>query len=172
LDGLAIPVDPNEHQFMFQRGAEAPISRTERVEPTDKFRPIEVALPDPNLQDESPPVVVSHEGPGRTIAGVSLIGIGVVGVGAFALLGSSARDREHQLQDRDCKPHCAQGFVDSVSTRYTLSNISLAVGVASLGAATWVLLSGPSAPKDPAPSAHVDVVAGPRGGTVTLSSSF
>jgi hypothetical protein len=172
LDGLAIPVDPGEHQFVFQRGSEPPISRTERVEPTDKFRPIELALPDPNAPEEPKLEYVPREGPARMIAGVSLIGVGVAGVGAFALLGSSARSRERELQGRNCKPECAQGFVDSVSTRYTLSNISLAVGVVSLGAATWVLLSGPSVPKDPAPSAQVDVVAGPRGGTVTLSAPF
>ena len=175
LNGLAVPVDPGEHQFVFQRGSEPSVSRTERVEAGDKFKPIEVALP-PIASDvpEDVPSPAPGAGlqPARLIAGISLIGVGVAGVVGFALIGGSARSKEHDLQDRGCKPGCPQGVVDSVSTRYTLSNITGAVGLVSLGVATWVLLSGPSAPKNPAPSAQVDVVAGPRGGRLLLSAPF
>jgi hypothetical protein len=49
--------------------------------------------------------------------------------------------------------------------------VSLGVGVAALGAAAFVLLTGQSS-SPPNPNAQVDVVAGPRGGTLTLRSTF
>jgi hypothetical protein len=175
LDGLAMPVDAGEHTFVFTTSGRDPVTQTLLIEPTDKFKLITVELPDAELLEQRAqaevPALPRHAGPERLIAGLSLVGVGVVGVAAFAGIGADARSEEREMRALNCKPDCSQGRVDSVSTRYTLSNVSLVVGIASLGAAAWVLFTGPSTPK-PDPSAHVDVVAGPHGGTLTLKSRF
>jgi hypothetical protein len=175
LDGLALSIDPGEHKFVFTRAGQEPVEQSALIEAKDKFKLVTVELPDAELlrqraQSESPAERPARS-PERLIAGLSLAGVGVAGIVAFAVVGADARDEEQELEDLNCKPDCSQGRVDSVSTRYTIANVSLVVGIASLGAAAWVLLTGSSA--TPAnPSAQVDVVAGPRGGTLTLKSHF
>jgi hypothetical protein len=173
LDGLSMSIDPGEHTFVFTRSGHDPVTHSERIEPTDKFKLVTVELPDAELlrtraaASEAPPPATGPS-PARLIAGASLAGLGVAGIAAFAALGLDARAEEEDL--KLCRPNCSDGAVSSVRTRYTLSNVSLGVGVAALGAAAFVLLTGNSS--SPAPSAQVDVVAGPRGGTVLLRSTF
>jgi hypothetical protein len=176
LDGLAMPLDPGEHTFVFTRAGQEPVTRTEQIEPKDKFKLVTVEIPDAELLRqralaEAPPGR-THAPPDRLIAGISLAGVGVVGLAAFAGLGADARSEEREMRASNCKPDCSKGRVDSVSTRYTLSNISLGVGIASLGAAAWVLFTGSASTPAADPSAKLDVVAGPRGGTLTLTSQF
>jgi hypothetical protein len=176
LDGLAQSIDAGEHTFVFTRAGLDPVAHTELIEPTDKFKLITVELPDAELlreraAAEAPTASQPPSSPARLIAGASLAAVGVIGVAAFAGLGLDARAEERDLRARNCKPDCPEGVVDSVSVRYTLSNVSLGVGLAAFGAAAWVLLTGPSS-KAPDPNAKVDVVAGPHGGTLTLTSQF
>jgi hypothetical protein len=154
LDGMAIAVDPGEHVFTFQRPGEAPVTQKLTIARGEKFRPIDVkigsrptlALPDAaSAQSDSG---ISSE---RLAGGVSLIGVGVAGLAGFTWLGLKARSREEELND--CKPNCSDGRVNSVEKRYLLANVSLGVGVAALGAAAWVLLSGSSAEGEPAQAA-------------------
>jgi hypothetical protein len=175
LDGLAMSIDPGEHTFVFTREGQAPVTHAERIEPTDKFKLVTVELPDADLlrqralASEAPPPAPSRS-PVRLIAGASLAGLGVAGLAAFTALGLDARAEEKDLRTT-CRPNCSEGAVSSVRTRYTLANVSLGVGVAALGAAAFVLLTGKSS-SPPDPSAQVDVVAGPRGGTLMLRSTF
>lgn len=174
LDGLAIPVDVGEHTFELEREGRPKVTVMARVEPTDRFRPIEVTLPDPLPAPSSAPgggapEAATAAAPERLFAAVTLAGVGAVGLGGFALLGASARSEERDL--RDCRPDCTRGSVDAVSTRYTLANVSLAVGLVSLGAAAVVYFTGGPA-SGPAPSAQIDVVASPRGSRLVVSSEF
>jgi len=145
LDVMAIPVDPGEHLFVFTRPGHPPVSQTLTIERGQKFRAIDVVIGEaPKLE---PTPVEAHEprasGPSeRALASATLIGVGVVGLASFAWLGQRARSGEDDL--KECEPTCSRGNVDSVEARYVLANVSLGVGVLALGAATWVLLSGPS----------------------------
>ena len=58
------------------------------------------------------------------------------------VLGLRARSGEEDL--KSCDPACSDGAVESVQKRYLFANLSLGVGVAALGAATWLLLTAPS----------------------------
>jgi hypothetical protein len=174
LDGLALSIDPGEHTFVFERAGQEPVKQVTTIEPTDKFKLVTVELPDAELLRQralaDTPAAKVSSSPVRLIAGASLAGVGIVGIAAFAGIGADARSEEKDL--RRCRPDCSQGAVDSVSTRYTLANVSLGVGLAALGAAAWVLLTGPSSAPAADPNAKLDVVAGPRGGTLTLTSQF
>jgi hypothetical protein len=176
LNGMAIAVDPGEHQLVFERAGLAPVSQTVTIREGEKFRAIDVQL-EPSLPA---PSSAQHErgssafGPDQRVAvGGTLIGVGVVGLGAFTLLGLKAREDEKELERQNCKPYCGKAFVESVRTRYVLSNISLGVGVLALGSATWMLVTGFSKPSTTVSDlAGLSIVAGSDGGLASYSHSF
>jgi hypothetical protein len=146
LDGMAIPVDPGQHRFVFERAGQEPVVQTLTIQRGEKFRSIDVQIGPPSTDTEHTALgadAPASRSTGRWVAGGSLIGVGAVGLAAFTWLGLSARATEKELQ-RTCKPECTKARVDAMGTRYLLANVSLGVGVAALGAATWLLLSEPS----------------------------
>jgi hypothetical protein len=146
LDGMAIPVDPGEHRFVFTRVGEAPVVQTLTIEQGQKFRAIDVVIGSPPNLAQQPasgaPSSVDSGVSDRTVAAASLIGVGVVGVTGFTILGLRARSGEEALER--CKPNCSEGRVDSVKMRYLFANVSLGVGALALGAATYLILTGSS----------------------------
>ncbi|HTV23512.1 MAG TPA: hypothetical protein VMG12_32705 [Polyangiaceae bacterium] len=146
LDGMAIPVDPGEHRFVFTREGEDPVVQTVNIEQGQKFRAIDVVVGSaPKLA--LPPAAeaardVSSGSSERVAAAATLLGVGVIGVTSFTVLGLRARSGEEALER--CKPNCSEGRVESVKMRYLLSNVSIGVGALALAGATWLLLSGPS----------------------------
>lgn len=174
LDGMAIPVDPGKHRFVFRRIGYEPVVQTLTIREGQKFRPIDVRFQTdpPHL----PPLGAERAGTGalsteRIAAGASLIGVGVAGLAGFAWLGLEARSGEEDLDV--CSPRCSEERVESVRTRYILSNVSLGVGVLALGGAAWVLLSG-SSPNDVAQPADggIAIAAGTQGALASFSGSF
>jgi hypothetical protein len=146
LDGMAIPVDPGEHRFVFTREGNAPVVQTLAIEQGQKFRAIDVVIGSPPTLALPPAPDASSPGASgsseRAVAAATLLGVGVIGVASFTVLGLRARSGEEALER--CKPNCSDGRVDSVKTRYLLANVSIGVGALALGAATFVLLSGSS----------------------------
>lgn len=143
LDGMAIPVDPGEHRFVFTRPGREPVTKTVTIREGEKFRSVEVQLsaPAPSVPEPEPPKGTSASGP-RLAGALSLLGVGVAGVAGFAVIGLDARDKEEGLDA--CKPNCPRGRVSGVRTRYWVANVSGGIGVLAAGAATWLLLSGSS----------------------------
>jgi hypothetical protein len=148
LDGMAIPVDPGEHRFVFTRTGYTPVVQTLTIVQGEKFRAIDVVigapptLALPPASEAASSSAAPSDSTERLVASGTLIGVGLVGIGTFTWLGLRARSGEDVLQR--CDPGCSEGRVDSVGTRYLLANVSLGVGVAALGAATYLLLSAPS----------------------------
>lgn len=146
LDGHAIAVDPGEHQFVFQRTGQPSVERTVKLVKGQKFRPIQIEMVSPQPE----PVVASGapaSDTGRWVAGMTLGVVGLAGGVAFALAGSSAKTGETDLANcRDADRGCPQGRIDSAEARFDVANVALGVGVLSLGAAVWVLLSGDGDP--------------------------
>lgn len=141
LDGMAIPVDPGEHRFVFRRPGYEPVTQTLTIQRGEKFRSIDVQFgtqPGGTLRavevDDA-----SSSSSGRWVASASLIGVGVAGLTGFTWLGLKARSREKDLEL--CKPECSKGSVSGVRQRYVMANVSGAVGVLALGAATYLLLT-------------------------------
>jgi hypothetical protein len=72
----------------------------------------------------------------RPIARYIATGVGLLGVGGYALLTYWGRKDNDMLVQ--CKPDCMQSSVDHVRKIYLAANISLGVGIAALGTATWL----------------------------------
>ncbi len=100
-------------------------------------------------QPSKPPVVA------YVLAGVGVAALG--GFAAFAITGKSA-----QSAMDGCKPNCTRAQLDKMRLRYLLADISLGVGVVSLGAGGYLYFS---ASREPSGSAW-------RGGSVGLRGTF
>lgn len=162
LDGAAILVDPGEHRVRLEHAPLAPIERTVVLAEGDKLHAIdaEFALPDAPRPPPKPlwPVI---------LAGA----IGVVGVGAFAVLGATGASRYNDLKST-CSPHCDTGTSTALKTQFLVADVSLGVGVVALGVGTYLFLTrNPSPPKPSSPtSVRLDV--GPRGAFGAATFAF
>jgi hypothetical protein len=128
-----LEVDPGEHRVRVEASGYEPFFRVLRVE-VGKQDLVTAELQRPP-QEHAPAAKRSRTAP------LVLGGMGFIGIGVFAYLGSSGKSDEEEL--KKCKPFCAQSRVDEVSRRYLLANVSLGVGVVALGAATYLWLRKP-----------------------------
>lgn len=155
LDGKPLPVDPGQYELVFSAPGVQPVKLPVVIRTGEKYRVINVVFPAP----ETPPsslrpqpaaaAVTAPEGSAEVPA-LSYVfgGLGVAGVGAFValrMIGASDFD----AMKKDCAPGCLDGDVDNLKLKYTLSNVALGVGVASLGAAIVIYAVAPNEPEDP-----------------------
>jgi hypothetical protein len=147
-DGLALNVDPGEHTFQFERASEFR-TVTIVVREGEKRRLVAISLTAPKA-----PVAETHDAPApapppakdsrRTVLGFSLLGLGVVGLGASAFFGVSAVGGYDDLTR--CRPDCAQSDVDAVARDRLLTAITGGVGAVGIGLGAYFLLSTPAQP--------------------------
>lgn len=133
LPGNAVEVDPGEHKVQVEAEGYEVFRRTLRVEEGKQER----VLATLRRKEEAPPPAA----PRSRAVPLVLGGLGVVGLGAFAYLGSTGKSEEEDFQR--CKPFCDPARVDSVARRYLVANVSLGVGVVSLGAAAYLWFRKP-----------------------------
>ena len=169
LDGQAMPLDPGPHVLRFERGSDKPIEQRERLHgkasETDPS-PCSSAAP------KSPPPKSVPPGSPAPQAGAGLGAVGVAGVGSFAYFGLSGRADLDCLRSR-CAPSCAPYDIDSSAQRkLIIADVSLGVGLASLGAATWLFLSKSSKSPTPGTVSQVEVRPLLRGGVAEVTVSF
>jgi hypothetical protein len=100
-------------------------------------------------------------------------GVGLVGVGGYAVLSAVAQSNNDALVAR-CPPSCSRPSLDHVSNLRLASHISLGVGVAAIGTATWLYFQLNSGTGIPAKSSRyvVDFAPYGAGGMTTLSGAF
>jgi hypothetical protein len=134
--------------------------------------PPERPAPEKTAPDKSPAGTASHDAvaseepssPSRPRGGgfafpksplpYVLAGAGLASVGAGALLIYWGRKDNDLLSQ--CSPSCQQSSVDHVKTMYIASDISMGVGLAALGVATWLFASShPSEDRTPPRAAFV-----------------
>ena len=122
--------------------------------------PIEIQL-GPPATSRPPP------GTGSYVAA----GIGAVALTSFAYFGLSATSDAATLRS-ECAPSCPSERVDAVRSKLVVANVSLGVGVVSLGVAglLW-LLQSPSAPKA-ASALRIDVVPPLHGSGAQVVTTF
>lgn len=124
----------------------------------------------------------SGDGAGAQDGGVPTLawvlgGVGVVGIGAFATFGilglSEKGDREAPVAEGGCAPNCSDDEVSSVRTKLVLADVSLGIGVAALGVATYLFVTSPKDAPAASPSA-LRVQGGPTrgGGWASLGGAF
>ena len=78
--------------------------------------------------------------------------LGVAGLAVLAGVGASSLGDESALRET-CAPRCAEDDVHAIRVKHTIADIGLGVGVASLGVATWLVLTRPVVPAASKPSA-------------------
>jgi hypothetical protein len=150
LDGRALRIDPGEHTVRFERAGkvleerllfrEGEKNRTLRAD----FGTLEPRAPAPKApvptaaRAEPPPPAPTWGHPTSTWI---LAGLGVVGVGMFAVFGGLGKSEESSLDK--CKPGCGHARVNDMFRDYAIADASLGVGVLSLAAAGVILLVQP-----------------------------
>jgi hypothetical protein len=170
LDGLAIPVDPGEHRFRFERSGSPPIEETILLREGERRRAVSVRFRDPNAPREdapkTPAPAASGPSTGTLAAAITLGAAGLAGGGAFAYLAATAKsDRDHLRET--CAPGCKQADVDAIRTKEIAANVALGAGIAAIASGVLVLTLGPR--KAPA-SATISVL--PGGGALSIGGRF
>jgi hypothetical protein len=163
LDGRAMPMDPGKQTFTFEVAGLPPRRVEVVVAEGQKRRLIEV---------EMSPVSAP---PPRTLGAWPLVfaGVGAAGLAGFAGFGLAGWHQETRLEER-CAPACSDDEVKAVRRRYLIADISLGVGLASLGVASYLYITrgrtGTEGGKDS--SLAVGWMGGPGVGAVTVGKSF
>ncbi|XYI03713.1 hypothetical protein ACMHYB_29695 [Sorangium sp. So ce1128] len=75
-------------------------------------------------------------------------GVGVAGLGVFAVVGALSLDAEAELR-ATCAPRCPGDDVRAIRVQHAVADIGLGVGVVALGAAAWLYLTRPAAATPP-----------------------
>ncbi len=184
--GRAIAFDPGPHLIRFERAASAPVELTVVLRMGDHNRAVIATLggvpeprPAPSAHASLTPLpVVADSSVGPRSARVSpwayvLGGVGVAGVGAFAVLAASGLAEKDHLR-ATCAPTCSDDQIAPLRARYIAADVSLGAGVVALLAAGYLFLRAPPAspaqsPIEPAKrtSAGVHLGASPtRGGAM------
>ena len=117
--------------------------------PTSEGAPSGDAAPEEAAHQETPSEN-APKGPSK-LGPVLLGGFGLAGLAAGGLLTYwGVKDNQSLGQ---CSPLCSPSSVDHIRTMYLAADISVGVGVAALGVATWLYLRSPSTEQTPAPQA-------------------
>jgi hypothetical protein len=159
--------------------ASAPAAKTETRDAKAAPSPPAEPAAAPRLQlktsppDDLPPTPSPSEHGGSALPYV-VGGVGVLGVGGYALLYAMAKSENNALLDQ-CWPTCSDGRLNRVRNLYLGADISLGVGVAALGTATYLFFqsnSGREKPAGQAASYVVDVAPSRAGVYASVSGVF
>jgi hypothetical protein len=151
LDGRAVEVDPGEHAARLLRRGMPEISMRWVAHEGEKSQRLEFVVPS---AEAVKPLAVPARAPAeaaptaRRAAPVWPIylsfGVAAAATGSFSYFALSGDAQQRNTLDA-CRGHCAQGDVDDVHRNYLFADISLAVGLVALGAATYLLVTRSSA---------------------------
>jgi hypothetical protein len=110
---------------------------------------------------------------GRPVATYLLGGVGLAGVAGYALLTYWGRKDNDMLTQ--CTPNCSPESVSHVKKLYLGANVSLGVGLAALGTATWLYVRSGRARREEAASHSglaLDVAPLPTGALASVRGAF
>lgn len=146
IDARALPVDPGEHKFRFDRSDGKSVEDKIVLRPAEKNRLIELSFEPPKQAGAAPvtdggakaTLTVPPEEPGRgfriPVLGWVGAGVAVVGVGMTAFFAISANDDEDRLRST-CAPSCPESERDAIDSKVLLANVGLGVAVVGVGVA-------------------------------------
>jgi hypothetical protein len=182
LDGKAIPLDPGMHRFLFTIAGVPPAERQLLIREGERSRIIQVDFQTPRQEtsasggaslDAVASTAQRDGGPGYLTYG--LAGAGVLGVANFALFAILGSSQQGDLE-KSCSPNCRSSQVESVRTKYLIADVSLGVGLASLGIATYLYFTdrGKAHSSDEKHATSIGLVPQPtgQGGLLQLSTIF
>jgi hypothetical protein len=170
LDGRAIDVDPGEHMLRLEdpkgRATQLRIVFLEGV----KLRKITVQWPDQPSGSTSSPAAESSPA-AIPPAAIGLGGLGIVALGSFAYFGITGKHQENDLKST-CAPRCPVDDYDVMHRRMVIADVSLAIGIVTLGAATWIVVARPNPSTSSAAVSKLEARPLPGGGALLVSGSF
>ncbi|MRG96594.1 hypothetical protein [Polyangium spumosum] len=177
LDGQPIAVNPGPHTLRFAAPGAPPVERQVVVRVGEKNRVITVDLEasvKDAPRDQDKPTEAGQGTSGRRVASYVLGGLGVVSLGAFAYLGATGKGELDTLKETCGRTQsCASADVDAVKTKLLLADVSLGVGLASLGVATALFFTSGSEKKAATSAVVRPLVAPlPGGGAAMLFGTF
>jgi hypothetical protein len=190
LDGRPVAVDPGEHVFRYEAPGAAPVEQRVVVRVNEKNRTLTAILmqsqPSPatvaaGSSSASPPPDASPPDAGvrwNPVPAATWVFIGVAGLaaGSFAFFGLSGENDIANMR-ASCAavaPNCTESQVDAARTKLNVADISLGVGVASLGLAAYFFFSRGHVPQPTSAAFNVlpDLEARPGGGVATIRARF
>jgi len=134
LDGLATPVDPGTHLFQFETAGAPPLQQQILIREGEKGRALPITLLAP--APAPPPSKPSRRVPTATYI---LGGIGVAGMAGFTYFGLKGTLEAGELGDTCGKTKtCTESQVAAVRRELIVADISLAIGLVSLGSALYI----------------------------------
>jgi hypothetical protein len=190
LDGKAVPMDPGTVTFVFESPKYGSKELKVVVKEGQKAQSIEVQFQaeksggggggekggETGGGDQGGKITEQDVKGNKTLAYV-LAGVGVLGVGGFAYFGLTGKKDEDGL---DCAKDktCTDSQIDPIKKKYLYADISLGIGIVSLGVATYLFLSSPSKKEAPAeakrtrPNFQFDLAPARGGGFASVSGAF
>lgn len=173
LDGRSSPINPGQHRFTFSSTGRTSVTVDRLVPEGAKGHRIEVVLALPPAAASPAPAAPRRSW--RPVALYTLGAVGVVGLAGFGIFALSGSNAESDLREQPCAKTrtCTTAQTDPIERKYLMADVSLAVGVVALGAATYVLLSGPSASSPAAPAAAgLDLQLGPQRAFASFTAHY
>jgi hypothetical protein len=177
IDDGEVAVDPGDHVLRYELPGADPIEQGVTFREGEKSRKLSILF---DTAQTAPPPPPPPSGPSFGTPPVIVFvlgGVGVAGVAAFATLGILGKNERDDLRDT-CAPSCSEDDVSSVRTKLILADVSLGVGVVSLGVATYFFITAPRQPPPPKsgaagkPSLWFDVSPRTGGGSLTIGGRF
>lgn len=150
LGGRAIPLDPGMHALKIEREGTSAVTEKVVVREAEKARSIVIKLPlRPGEDWATVPSASSTSSTSSTAAQdevrapVSpvtyvLAGIGVVGLGTFAVMGLQGLSTRNSMCSDGT---CPSSAFDQVRTQYIVADIGLGIGAVSLALAAWTFFT-------------------------------
>lgn len=184
LDGKVVPVDPGPHEFSFTLPGFPTVQRQMLIREGERNRMIDVDFKSPVAATPLPRPAAKTDldlqaKPSEPRTSMPYLSYGLAGLGALGAIGFAVLDIQgnHRKADLEhsCSPYCQSSQVDEVKTKYLLADTCLAVGLVSLGVASYLFLS--SHGEDTHGQAHsASVGFAPRpsggGGVVLVATPF
>lgn len=147
LGGRTIGVDPGKHVFQFESAQGEVVEQSVVIREGEKARLISVQLPssaaaqpsgdEPPMSEPSRATAEESSGSHRHTIAMVLGGVGLLASGSFAYFGAMGKGKEAELKAH-CAPACDQSEADAVTRLYLIADVSLVLGVASLGAGAYL----------------------------------
>lgn len=135
LGGTSIEANPGELQLSLEHGGTT-LEKTLVLREGERNRRVEVVFGDDGASVQT----IEGEASASLMPAYVLLGVGVVGVAGFTYFGLDATSQRDDLE-KSCKPSCSQKQVDELESSELLADISLGIGLMSLGAAAYLLLT-------------------------------
>jgi hypothetical protein len=172
IDGREVELDPGEYEFRFAAPEMRPLEQHFVIARGERNRLIQVQLESsaPRLPPPPEPAPLPPASRRSLLLPGVFAGVGGLGVVGFAALGAWGRASEDELETT-CSPRCSESRISGVRTKYLLADVSLGVGVASLGLAAYFAIAG-EATEAPARAPSLSLVTRPGGAGFVYGGAF